>query len=508
MDTVRVDIAYRPLRIAWAVHSEDRAALDKVVRLTHATWGGRFNPIVLVDRPEEAKQFIEMFRADVICPIGDCEEVRKFPGKYPHLIDPFYGDVFRKTGQGEGQAQVLDMHNAITHWHGTPTWKALEDGGIRVFKWDEDDPLAWPFLMQLGAYPNPDEIGVDYAQIFASATVALHEGIDKSQPIPTAVLDHPSIGYLTRHRLTRHHAVPGRWEYHGFFVGNASNVLDLVSFWNLRAVDLGFQFIDPEHLARYAKIIPHHIELLTPRLAHLREHERRTAVWGRPEVMEQAQSALSGRELTICRLGPGVWNGLNVQAPMMILGEESSLGVLNREREKPRVSFAMKDKPFNGDTWFYAQHLVASVSMIGGLFGDDHFTYHAPYVPELNEFFARTMHFEYNAIRVEPGRIGIVIDAADHDAFLDALPTAELIERVFNMAKVRPKLSGGGLIARQLLARLGGVSNARVFKVAGARRPLKTFGPNDTFTRSGALQLIGKKDPENPQASFKDHEDL
>jgi len=36
---------------------------------------------------------------------------------------------------------------------------------------------------------------------------------------------------------------------------------------------------------------------------------------------------------------------------------------------------------------------------------------------------------------------------------------------------------------------------------------LKTYGPTDTFTKNGALQLIGSKDPENPDAKFADHED-
>src|SRR5207342_2641929 len=80
--------------------------------------------------------------------------------------------------------------------------------------------------------------------------------------------------------------------------------------------------------------------------------------------------------------------------------------------------------------------------------------------------------------------------------------------RIFQTGKVRPKLSGGGLITRQLLSRLGGVSNARVFKIPGVRRLLKTFGPNDTVTRDTALQLIGAKDTENPDAKFGDYEDL
>jgi hypothetical protein len=89
MDTRRVNICYRPLRIAWAVHSEDRNAFRAAVRLTHTLWGGGFNPIVLVDR-EEAGPLIGLFRADMVVPVGDTEQAREFPKRFPYLRNPFF----------------------------------------------------------------------------------------------------------------------------------------------------------------------------------------------------------------------------------------------------------------------------------------------------------------------------------------------------------------------------------------------------------------------------------
>jgi hypothetical protein len=128
-------------------------------------------------------------------------------------------------------------------------------------------------------------------------------------------------------------------------------------------------------------------------------------------------------------------------------------------------------------------------------------------VPELNEYYARTMHFQYDKLRSESGRIGLVIDACDKDAFIYALPVNDLIGRIFKLAGFDASLSAGGLIARQLITQLGGV-DARAFKIPGVRRLLKTHGPTATFTKKSALELIGGKDPENPTASFKDYENL
>jgi hypothetical protein len=195
MDTVRVDIVYRPLRIAWAIHSSDRESLRHAVRLTHTMRGGRYNPIVLVDRPEEARQLIEVFRADIVWPVGTSKEVTDFPGMFPHLIDPLHGSLFLRHGSERGHAHVLDMQNALVHWRNTPEWKALDERGIRTFLWDDDDPLGDIFLMRYGQYPNADEIGIDYLDVLGNATIAIQVRIDKTQPIPQAVMEHPSIAY-------------------------------------------------------------------------------------------------------------------------------------------------------------------------------------------------------------------------------------------------------------------------------------------------------------------------
>ena len=143
VDTIRVDICYRPLRIAWAIHSGDRESFREAVRLSHTLWGGRFNPIVLVDRTEEAKQIVELFRADVIVPFGESEQVKEFPESFPHLINPFFPDaLFLKDMANGARAHVLDVHNSLEHWRNTPEWKAINENGLRV----RFEIQGWAFL--------------------------------------------------------------------------------------------------------------------------------------------------------------------------------------------------------------------------------------------------------------------------------------------------------------------------------------------------------------------------
>lgn len=76
MDTVRVNIAYRPLRICWAIREGDFTAFREAVRINHALWGGRFNPIVIVDHVNEARSVVEAFRADIVYPLAQVRKSR------------------------------------------------------------------------------------------------------------------------------------------------------------------------------------------------------------------------------------------------------------------------------------------------------------------------------------------------------------------------------------------------------------------------------------------------
>jgi hypothetical protein len=469
-------------------------------------WGGRFNPIVMADRAEEAAQIIELFRADLIWPIGDQEVVKEFPNRFPYLINPFFPEsLFLRDLTRPTRAHVLDIHNMLVHSQHTPEWKAREVAGVRTIVWADDDPLGDTFLMQHGGYPDRNEIGIDYADIVSHATTLIDLAIDKNGPIRTDILDHVSLGYLTRHGIRRHYSIQPGWDYPGFFVGDSADLDDLARFWNIRSADIPLHFVDPAHLHRYAAILPEIDRRLRTDLSHLSEHRRKLAVWARADKIEDALKLFPTQSVTACQVIHGFWHGGTVRPPMMVLGEASSLGVFGNEIEKTKVSFSLGDRPYSGDPWFYSQHLVASVFLSTS---DEQQTFRPPYVPELNEFFARTMHFHYNKLRVEPERIGVVIDAASHDSFLYTLPVPSLIERVFGMVGLRAKLSGGGLITRQLIAQLGGVNGARVLKIPGVRRLLRTFGPAEPFTKAAALSLIGGKDENNPGSNFKDHEQL
>ena len=512
--SIRVDISYRPLRIGWAVHAGDFDALRSAMRLSFALWGGRFNPVIVVDQEEQAQDLVDLFRLDMIVPVGDSDILKSFPKRFPYLLNPFFPEGLFIEGMGGWHSQVLDVHNALVHLQTKSELEAVD--GLRIYSWAPDDPLADVFLMQFGQYLNPDDVHIDYYDLLIKGADASRVEIESTSTLPADLLDFPTISFLSRFGLERHYGVPEGRDHPGFFSGDARNFDDLVCCWNLLAADIPLWFVDARHLERYGSTIEFWDKEMRD-IVQGRRHEfdRRVAVWVREESVNREKIGESiadilkpfgGKEFTFCTVGPGSFNGLNVRVPMMHFGQVSTLGVVGTDFGRPRISFPLDDKPFSSDSWFHTQNLVASLSFIGGLYGDDQHTLVPPYIPELNEFYGRSQHL-YDKIRSEPGRIGLVIDAADPSSSINAISVPDLFENIFEMAGFKSKLSTAGLIARQLIAQLGGVDGARAFKIPGVRRLLKTYGPTDTFTKTGALQLIGGKDPENPDAKFTDYED-
>ncbi|PTQ80114.1 hypothetical protein [Nitrosomonas ureae] len=194
MDTIRVDICYRPLRIGWIIHSGDYEAFRKAVRLSHTLWGGSFNPILMADREDEAKLLIELFRIDMLWPIGESNEVKEFPKKFPHLINPLFHDsIFIGGNIEQKRNQVLDVQNALEYLRDKPARKAINDKGFRIYNWQVDDPLADIFHIQLGIYPETAVIGIDYREILSQVFEIKEISIDPSSQIPADIQDYPRV---------------------------------------------------------------------------------------------------------------------------------------------------------------------------------------------------------------------------------------------------------------------------------------------------------------------------
>jgi hypothetical protein len=177
-------------------------------------------------------------------------------------------------------------------------------------------------------------------------------------------------------------------------------------------------------------------------------------------------------------------------------------------RGQSSVAFQLPKKPFFSDVELYRQHLFASLSPFIGFQEDESTTFVTPFIPELNEFYGRKVHFGWNEVRAESEGIGILTKVTRDHLKINALPTQQLISKVFEVFGIAAEMSEPGRIARRMIEQLGGIQGCRVFKISGVRKLIGDYGPLESFTRSGAIQIIGNNDPSTGIPRFSQYEDL
>lgn len=509
MDTLSVTVRYRPLRIGWCVRMNDLDALRESWRLSSTMWGGRYNPIIPVDDLDYARALVELFRVDLLWPASDDAAVKSFIESFPHLPNPLFHDqLFVGHGNGTKSAAILDIYHPIRSFYDEHFKnKANPELKVVVYEWGQEDPLSDIWLATFGAVPPRDITGTDYLELLEKYLAAERIAIGPADPWPVGSKDRWSLSGLGRSGIQRHYSVMNHWSHPGFYFGSAGDFEDLVNYWNLRATDTHIIFFDPAHADRFDGIRAEWLEVLRARPKGRFESDNSIAIWAKDRDGQRDLSAF-GEGLRICTVDTGIWNGLNVKAPYVYFSEGSSLATIGTSSGKPRVSFQLPPKPFSEERWVHDQHLVVSANLGIGLFGNERSTLTTPYIPELNEFYGRNCYFEWDKVRVEPDGIGIISHASSSDLSLNALDVNLLVERIFQVAGITATPSKPGLIASRLIHQMDGLKKCRPFKISGVRDLIETFGPDQSFTRSGAIQTIRAQNPATNEVRFSLYENL
>jgi len=237
---------------------------------------------------------MELFRPDIVTSVGTHDGLAQFDERYAFLRNSgFPSKPFHPPhGDREGTATVLDVRNLMVHRRDDPDWKAMVEHGIQVATWESVDPLADAFLVQFGQYPEQQVIGIDYRGSLDQATRAIDLPIPNGGLLPVELLRHPGISHLSRYDLTAHYSGRIGWDYPGFYVGNATNVDDLVTFWNLRACGIHMTWHDLDHHGRFDLVKAEHEANLRTNLAGKVHHLNNPAIWFRDVNREAAAAYL------------------------------------------------------------------------------------------------------------------------------------------------------------------------------------------------------------------------
>jgi len=506
MNTLSVRLLYRPLRIGWCVLPNDFDAIRSAIRLSFAMWGGSFNPIIPIGDAELADSLINVFRVDVLMPASKGEAVEKFIAQRTNLPWPiFHGDPLLARGGPSPRKDlgVVDIEHPIRRIYEEFFKSNLAAApGLDIWEWPVEDPLNNVLLCQYGGMPAAEEVGKDYPGIAAMALIGQRKSIPTDGPLPVPALDRETLASLNRAYTQQHYVVRNFWDFPGFFVGHADDFDDLLTYWNLRAADIQLHFYDPRFPDRF-------LLLKDFWSATVRREPPRpgrgpgVAVWHQRDY-PLANIDAFGQGLTVCAVDTPSWNGMNIMAPIVHFGSESVLASVGEVGSgRPEISFAMTAKPFVESREAHIQRYVLSVDPGTGLFGNERFTLHTPFIPELNEYYGRNCHFIYSDARAEPESLGIITTADTQHMSLRALDVTRLISKVFESVGIKAEPSGPGRICSTLIRRMGGLDDCRPFKIEGVRKLIEDHRPDQSFSRSDAMQAIRGQGETRPLSSYQ-----
>lgn len=505
MDTLPVWVGYRPVRIGWCVRDGNFDDLRRALLTTHALWGGRYNPIIPIADRDFARQLVELFRVDALCPVVDATELQEFARSFSYLPWPgFHEDIFI-SGEGSFWPTFLDIYHPARRLY-EERIKGEKDPGVSalLFEWAADDPLADVFLASFGSYLPAAEIHIDYASFVIRHLRGHMKSIARDGRVPPEAYDK-----LTANALCGYNLEGDRWlgrDNPGLYVGRAQDFSELVYFWNLRAAGIRLVFYDPSYDSRIGDSKNAWIQRLLQRPPDPEGWKDRIAVWFRGDEPGIDIKQLGGKAL-LCRATPDVWSGSNVRPPLMRFPAKSALASLSVGTTSPSMSFQLPPKPFYDEPEFHNQQVVVTVKPLIQA-GDEEHTFWTPFSPELNEFYGREAYFMWNAARVEAEGLGIITEITHDSLSIHALSKRKLIAKIFESCGMSCEPSLPGRVASRVIEQVGGIQGCRVFKIAGVRKLIEKYSVLDSFMRTEATGMIGQRDPQTGRPNFATYEDL
>ncbi|MBS0165523.1 MAG: hypothetical protein JSR29_05560 [Nitrospira sp.] len=463
--------------------------------------------MIPIEDTDIAKELIEAFQIDCLLAPSEDNEFKTFGEVFPYLDWPdFSQGLFREISQGQKACTFIDVYHPIRHLYENHVKNAAHPNvKSAYFEWDQADPLASIFLAAFGAYRSKDELGIDYKGMFSrlnseTITIPFNGALNLD---PWNLLT-PSV--VTSYSLEGHCR-----SLSGVYYGSASDFVDVLNFWNIRAEGTNVVFYDPAHRTRLSPLVDSFLAVLrTQRLlessrpyipCYIAKHRLRNEHPRFPEDLDFG-SDVHPSVLKLPLL-PSKESGL------MHFKEQSLAVPIDQTGTKPSITFQLPPKPFfdDGSAELHFQKFITSLQLIGER-ATGEWTFHMPYIPELNEYYGKQSYIGFDQVRVEPKGIGIFQTISNSNITFYALSVRDLISRIFKLFGFDAKPSQAGLIASRLIKQMGDLQKCRVFKIGGVRELIEKYAPFQSFTRSTALTTIGDLDPVTRQPRFSTYENL
>ena len=512
MATVNLIVKHRPVRIGFVVRAGEAIDLERVSSFCALLWGGMHNPVIPVASADDASADLlaRAFQVDVLFNTAVNDATMGFIARYPALRHPRLHArdlVHRDWKSKKDIVAYLDVLNAIDKYWEQDFKHAAEgtDSGCRLVTWDEADPLGPMFRLGFGAYDPSLNLMHNFEEAFVNGLRAKKVAIAPDAAVPADLVRKTTPMRLTGADLRGSGGSFRTWAG-GLYFGDASDLADLTTFWNIRAGGAAIEFVCLKAIERLKQLARAHLDALDALPQRHPTIEDHIAVFFRKDqeaVLAAMKELPVKKRLLLCQ-ARGSAGDVSAAAPAAFHFDWGfGLGLVDRDDGAYAVTLSLPEKRFihPGRLTRREQQIAVSIDAHGEL-GHPGFTLQPPFRPDLNEFYSRQIQLSPWSVRSEPDGIAVFTGLDDKTIHLRPIRHAAVVEALFEKAGLAIEPSQGGRLADRLLDALGGYEATRVFKIRGVRNLIQEHGSQDAVGRGDATGAIWNG------GQFKEHERL
>lgn len=243
-----IDLVTRPIKIAFVVNPSERTAVQRAVDINNALWGGVFNPIIPalararrnwqrfpgdVFNPRKTLDgYIDAFDPDYICPLGSCAAK-----SFKHLRQPTLSEqeIFPNPKE-MGKPNIGIGLRAVADFVYDTEFKFIRSHPLKVVAHVAPTRNKLYLSAVHGCIPESDV----QKHFRALTTLSCFGQIKPTLLTPYGRQDAINLIAMNRWGIDWHH-LGSAPDDPTIYVLNPNDALDVIDFWNLRA--LGWQVL-------------------------------------------------------------------------------------------------------------------------------------------------------------------------------------------------------------------------------------------------------------------------
>jgi hypothetical protein len=513
MATVNLTVKHRPVRIGFVVRAGEAIDLERVSSFCALLWGGMYNPVIPVASADDAAAdlLVQAFQVDVLFNTAVNDATTGFIERYPALRHPhiYTRDLMHRDWKSKKDiVAYLDVLNAIDKYWEQDFKHAAEgiDSSCRLVTWDDADSLGPMFRIGFGAYDPDLPLLHNFEQAFVNGLRAKKVAIAPDAAVPADLARKTTPMRLTAADLSGSRGSFRTWAG-GLYFGDASDLADLTTFWNIRAGGAAIEFVCLKAIERLTPFARAHLDALDALPQRHPNIEDHIAVFFRKDqeaVLAAVKELPVKKRLLLCQARGGAGD-VSIAAPAAFHFDWGfGLGLVDRDDGAYAITLSLPEKRFLHPARRLTrreQQIAVSINAHGE-FGHAGFTLQPPFRPDLNEFYGRQIQLSPWSVRSEPEGISVFTNLDDKTVHLRPIKHAAVVEALFEKAGLGIEPSQGGRLADRLLDALGGYESTRVFKIRGVRNLIQGHVSQDAVGRGDATGTIWNG------GQFKEHEKL